>query len=82
MGFFVKFIATEQCSEEVSRGQKEIRPIHEKTGSSVAIKSPGPDAATGSGSCPSADCQSGGTAATVCPHLLQCFPKHHKTQLL
>lgn len=69
--FYVKFIATEQCSEEVSRGQKkEITPIHGKTGSSVAIKNPGPDATAGSGNCPSADCQSSGTAASVCPHLL------------
>lgn len=65
---WVKFIATEQHSEEVSRGQKEIRPVHGKIGSFVAIKNPGPDATAGSGSCPSADCQSGGTAASVCPH--------------
>lgn len=64
----VGFIAIEQHSEEVSRGQKEIRPIHGKTGSSVAIKNPGPDATAGSGSCPSADCQSSGTAASACPH--------------
>lgn len=37
---YVRFIATEQRSEEVSRGQKEIRPIHGKTGSSVTIKKP------------------------------------------
>lgn len=40
----VKFIATEEHSEEVSRGQEEIRPIHGKIGSFVAIKNPSPDA--------------------------------------
>lgn len=29
-----------QCAVEVSRGQKEIRPIHGKIGPSVAIKKP------------------------------------------
>lgn len=79
---WVKCIATEQHSEEVSRGQKEIRPIHGKIGFSVAIRNPGPDATAGSGSCPSADCQSGATAASACPHFPKCFPKHHETQLL
>lgn len=54
-----------QCAVEVSRGQKEIRPISGKIGPSVAIKNAGPDATTGSGSCPSADSQSCGTAASV-----------------
>ena len=66
-----------QCAVEVSRGQKEIRPIHGKIGPSVAIKNPGPDATAGSGSCPSADCQSRGTAASVYPPpFLYGFPKH------
>lgn len=58
-----------QCAVEVSKGQKEIRPIRGKIGPSVAIKNPGPDAAAGSGSCPSADCQSCGTATSVFPPL-------------
>lgn len=70
---WIKFIAMEQHSEEVSRGQKEIRPIHGKIGSSVAIKIPSPDATAGSGSCPSADCQSGGAAASVCATFPRVF---------
>lgn len=76
MFYVLNLLLAEQHSEEVSRGQKEIRPINGKIGSFVAIKNPGPDATAGSGSCPSADCQSGGTAASACPHFLQPFPKH------
>lgn len=53
------------CAVEVSRGREEIRLIRGKIGPSAAIKNSGPDARSGSGSCPGADCQRGGTATSA-----------------